>query len=255
LPVALAARTRSPTAKSAMDLTVPDSRRTVSDPAKQELVTGDPLLGSTVVGNVGTGVVVDSVGFNEGVTVGDDAVRTAAGAEVGARGGDAVGESAGAEEGATVGDDAVGESAGAEEGATVGEDAVGATVGADEGVGVVSSAVTAGALTVAVKPLDDPTVFNAVVSDVTELVRAVVVSACVSCVSTSYVTLTDDDEDRTLNPFLVKLRLRLAVTAVIEVIVIAFGSRSRAVAVAAIKAVWNEFSEACKTVTPDTIYA
>jgi hypothetical protein len=228
LPVALAARTRSPTDTSEIAFTAPDSRKMVSDPAKQELVNGDPLSGTTEGASVGNDVLEDGAGFAEGVTVGDDAV----------------GITAGADEGADVGDDAVGDGAGFAEGVTVDDDTVGGTAGVDEGASVVSSVVAAGALTDAVKPFDSPTVLRAVVSDVIELVRAVVVSACVSCVSTSYITLTEDDEVNSLNPFLIKLRLRLTVIGVIDVIVIAFGSRPRAVAVAEIKAVWNELSVA-----------
>jgi hypothetical protein len=262
LPVALAARTRSPTDTSEIAFTAPDSRKMVSDPAKQELANGDPLSGTTEGASVGNDVLEDGAGFAEGVTVGDDAVGITAGADEGADvGDDAVGITAGADEGADVGDDAVRITAGADEGADVGDDAVGdgagfaegvtvdddtvgGTAGVDEGASVVSSVVAAGALTDAVKPFDSPTVLRAVVSDVIELVRAVVVSACVSCVSTSYITLTEDDEVNSLNPFLIKLRLRLTVIGVIDVIVIAFGSRPRAVAVAEIKAAWNELSVA-----------
>jgi hypothetical protein len=262
LPVALAARTRSPTDTSEIAFTAPDSRRMVSDPAKQELVNGDPLSGTMEGAIVGNDVLEDGAVFAEGATVGDDAVGGTAGAEEGADvGDDAVRMTAGAEEGATVGDDALGDgvgfaegatvgddavriSEGADEGATVDDDTVGGTAGADEGASVVSSVVAAGALTDAVKPFDSPTVFRAVVSDVRELVRAVVVSACVSCVSTSYITLTEDEADNSLNPFLIKLRLRLTVIGVIDVIVIAVGSRPKALAVADMKAVWNELSVA-----------
>jgi hypothetical protein len=245
LPVALAARTRSPTDTSEIAFTAPDSRKMVSDPAKQELVNGDPLSGTTEGASVGNDVLEDGAGFAEGVTVGDDAVGITAGADEGADvGDDAVRITAGADEGADVGDDAVGDGAGFAEGVTVDDDTVGGTAGVDEGASVVSSVVAAGALTDAVKPFDSPTVLRAVVSDVIELVRAVVVSACVSCVSTSYITLTEDDEVNSLNPFLIKLRLRLIVIGVIDVIVIAFGSRPRAVAVAEIKAVRNELSVA-----------
>ena len=225
MPVALAARTRSPTETSEIAFTAPDSRRTVSDPAKQELITGDPLSGAT---EGASDVLGDGADFAEGPTVGDDAV----------------GDGAGFNEGVTEGDDAVRIFEGVDEGATEGDDAVGATAGAEEGASVVSSVVAAGALTDAVKPFDSPTVFRAVVTNVIELVRAVVVSACVSCVSTSYITLTEDDEDSSLNPFFINLRLRLTLIEVIDVIVIAFGSRFRAVAVAEMKAVWNEFSVA-----------
>ena len=228
MPVALAARTRSPTETSEIAFTAPDSRRTVSDPAKQELITGDPLSGTTEGASVGDDVLGDGADFAEGPTVGDDAA----------------GDGVGFNEGVTEGDDAVRIFEGADEGATEGDDTVGGTAGADEGASVVSSVVAAGALTDAVKPFDSPTVFRAVVTNVIELVRAVVVSACVSCVSTSYITLTEDDEDSSLNPFFINLRLRLTLIEVIDVIVIAFGSRFRAVAVAEMKAVWNELSVA-----------
>ena len=242
MPVALAARTRSPTETSEIAFTAPDSRRTVSDPAKQELITGDPLSGAT---EGASDVLGDGADFAEGPTVGDDAVGDGAGFNEGVtEGDDAVRIFEGVDEGATEGDDAVGATAGDDEGATEGDDTVGATAGAEEGASVVSSVVAAGALTDAVKPFDSPTVFRAVVSNVIELVRAVVVSACVSCVSTSYITLTEDDEDSSLNPFFINLRLRLTLIEVIDVIVIAFGSRFRAVAVAEMKAVWNEFSVA-----------
>jgi hypothetical protein len=61
LPVALAARTRSPTFTSEMDFTSPDSRVTVSEPAKQELVaaTAGEAVGAYVLAS-GVGVLTDA---------------------------------------------------------------------------------------------------------------------------------------------------------------------------------------------------